>query len=353
MPYYEGGKRSMLEMVYTNMVSPAVLLFLLGLLAALAKSDLSFPKGLSDTLSMYLLLAIGFKGGIGLSAYPAADLLRPAGAGMALGVIIPLLTFGYLLLRKLDKYNATALAAAYGSVSIVTYGAGVDFVEGLGLSFEGYMGAIVAVMEVPAILVSLLVLQGLKKDRAARNMPTASVSLQSRWLPIPLLGSSHFAVREALLSKSVVLLIGGIAIGWVCGEEAKPIIGPLFIDLYRGFLLLFLLGMGLQCGAKLKELKREHLSLLSFALLAPVVFGSLGVWVGSAIDLSIGGAVLLGILSGSASYIAAPAAMRSSVPEASPSIYLTLALGVTFPFNLSLGIPLFYAVAQALYGAAS
>jgi hypothetical protein len=336
----------MLDMVYANVVSPAVLLFMLGLAAALVKSDLSFPKGLSDTLSIYLLLAIGLKGGIGLSAYPLSELARPMWAGMALGIAIPLLVFGYLLFRKLDKYNATALAATYGSVSIVTYGAGVDFVEGLGLSFEGYMSALVAVMEVPAILISLIVLQMLKKERPVRN--TSTVTVQSRWLPA-LPGLDASVLREALLSKSILLLFGGLAIGWICGEEAKPIIQPLFIDLYRGFLLLFLLGMGLACGAKLKEIKREHLSLLGFALAAPVVFGSLGVWAGSIIELSIGGAVLLGVLSGSASYIAAPAAMRSSVPEASPSIYLTLALGVTFPFNLSLGIPLFYAVAGMLY----
>ncbi|MFS0723923.1 sodium-dependent bicarbonate transport family permease [Paenibacillus sp. 1P07SE] len=337
----------MLEMLYTNMLSPAVLLFVLGLVAALAKSDLAFPKGLSDTLSIYLLLAIGFKGGIGLSAYPVSELVRPMWAGLMLGMIIPLLVIGYFRLRGLDKYNTVALAATYGSVSIVTYGAGVDFVEGLGLSFEGYMNAIVALMEVPAILVSLIMLKAWKSAGAARK-PSTAATLQSRWLPLPQLPWA--SVHEALLSKSVLLLIGGLAIGWICGEEALPVVGPLFIDMYRGFLLLFLLGMGLVCGAKLKELRREQLSLLPFALLAPVLFGSLGVWVGSIIDLSIGGAVLLGVLAGSASYIAAPAALRASVPEASPSIYLTLALGITFPFNLSVGIPLFYAVAQLLYG---
>ncbi|MCI3922828.1 sodium-dependent bicarbonate transport family permease [Paenibacillus sp. TRM 82003] len=333
----------MLELMYANLVSPAVLLFLLGLIAALVKSDLAFPKGLSDTLSMYLLLAIGLKGGIGLSAYPASELVRPLWAGLTLGLVIPLLVLGYLTLRRLDKFNATALAAAYGSVSIVTYGAGVDFLEGAGIGYEGFMSAIVAVMEVPAILVSLIVLEA-RKNAAAGPSP---VVLRSGF-PLPRIPMS--AIREALSGKSVLLLVGGLGIGWVCGEEAKPIVEPLFFDLYRGFLLLFLLGMGLLCGAKLKELRREHLSLLGFALGAPILFGSLGVWVGALIDLSLGGAVLLGVLSGSASYIAAPAAMRASVPEANPSLYLTLALGITFPFNLALGIPLFYAIARALYG---
>lgn len=337
----------MWDIFIANMTSPAVLFFALGLIASQLKSDLKIPNGLSETLSIYLLVAIGLKGGIELSKYPLSVLVNPIAGGILVGLIIPLLTVFVLRKLKLDMYNAVALAATYGSVSIVTFGAAVDFLEKTGTSYETYMSAIVAIMELPALMISLFLLNMFKNASAPSS--AAPSTLYSSLLPIFRKGFDFHVIKECLSGKSVLLLLGSLFIGLLSGQEALPIVKPLFIDLYRGFLLLFLLSMGIVCGAQINGLKRNGFVLIGFAITAPLLYGALGIMVGKAVGLSIGSGMLMGVLAASASYIAAPAALKSSVPEANPSIYLGLALGVTFPFNLAIGIPFYLWLTQVLY----
>ncbi|ALS28790.1 SBT type permease sodium-bicarbonate [Paenibacillus sp. 32O-W] len=334
----------MKEIVMQNLLSPVVLFFVLGILAAMVKSDLKFPKGLSETLSIYLLIAIGIKGGIELSHYSITTVIKPIFGALFLGTVTPIVVLGVLRLIRMDLKNAIGLAATYGSVSIVTYGAGVSFLQKQGIAYEGFMNVLVVLMESPAIWVSLLLLKLIEK-RKKQLVVLSELEITSRKSFITI---DKDIIRESLFGKSVMLLMGSLMIGWVVGQDAASVAKPLFIDLYGSILILFLLNMGLIAGERLPEVRSHGWRLAFFGICMPLVFGTLGVFVGHYVGLSLGGTALMGVLAGSASYIAAPAALRSSVPEASPSIYLGLSLGITFPFNLIAGIPLYLAIAQFL-----
>lgn len=332
----------MTEIILHNLLSPVVLFFVLGLIAAIFKSDLKFPNGLSEGLSIYLLIAIGIKGGIELSHYSIQSVLGPIVGALFLGVIIPFITLFILKLMKMDLKNSIGLAATYGSISIVTYGAAISFLDKNGTAYEGFMNALVVLMESPAILVSLLLLKTLENKNSGLVLSTRTIGFVPAYANL----FDKEVIRESLFGKSILLLVGSMLIGWVLGERAVPMVKPLFMDLYSSVLILFLLNMGLIAGQRLPEVKKHGMKLVLFGLLTPVLFGSLGVLVGSMVGLSLGGVTLMGVLAGSASYIAAPAALKTSVPEANPSIYLGLALGITFPFNLIIGIPVFYELAK-------
>lgn len=338
----------MLEMVAQNLLSPAVLFFVLGIFAALVSTDFHLPKGFTEGLSTYLLIAIGLKGGIELSNYSLAAVSKPIIGTLFIGSIIPIITL--MILRrflKMDLKNAIGLAATYGSVSIVTYAAAITFLDNLSINFESYMNAIVVLMEVPAILVALLLLGILEsKNSETVILPTRNVGFVAQ-NPFSFISSD--VLRESLFGKSVLLLVGSLLIGLVIGANGLPIVKPLFIDLYQSVLILFLLNMGLIAGKQLTAVKGHGIKLLLFATVMPLFYGLLGIFVGIFTGLSLGGTTLMGVLAASASYIAAPAALRSSVPEANPSIYLGLALGITFPLNLTIGIPLYYTVAGWLF----
>ncbi|TXC78723.1 sodium-dependent bicarbonate transport family permease [Metabacillus litoralis] len=332
----------MTEIILHNLLSPVVLFFVLGLIAAIFKSDLKFPNGLSEGLSIYLLIAIGIKGGIELSHYSIQSVLGPIVGALFLGIIIPFITLFILKLMKMDLKNSIGLAATYGSISIVTYGAAISFLDKNGTAYEGFMNALVVLMESPAILVSLLLLKTLENKNSGLVLSTRNIGFVPAYANL----FDKEVIRESLFGKSILLLVGSMLIGWVLGERAVPMVKPLFMDLYSSVLILFLLNMGLIAGQRLPEVKKHGMKLVLFGLLTPVLFGSLGVLVGSMVGLSLGGVTLMGVLAGSASYIAAPAALKTSVPEANPSIYLGLALGITFPFNLIIGIPVFYELAK-------
>jgi uncharacterized protein len=334
----------MMDIVVQNVLSPVVLFFVLGLIAAMVRSDLTFPSGLSEGLSIYLLIAIGIKGGMELSGYSIVNVAGPILGTLFLGTVIPIMTLILLRLIKMDIKNSIGLAATYGSVSIVTYGAGIAFLDKNGTAYEGFMNALVVLMESPAILVSLLLLKIIEKNRELPTLSTRNIGLIA---PAANLIDKD-VIREALFGKSVLLLLGSLGIGFIVGERAESMVKPLFVDLYGSVLILFLLNMGLIAGKRLPEIKEHGIPLLFFGILTPLLFGGIGVLVGSFSGLSLGGTTLMGILAGSASYIAAPAALKSSVPEANPSIYLGLSLGVTFPFNLLIGIPAMYKLAQFL-----
>lgn len=334
----------MTEIISNNLLSPAILFFVLGLLAATVKSDLKFPKGLSETLSIYLLAAIGLKGGIELSRHAGDDLLQPVVGALFLGTFIPVITIFVCRLVKLDVKNSVALGATYGSVSIVTFAAAVSFLEMANIEFESFMTAIVVLLESPAIIVSLILFHWLQLEkRPSKALGIIPASLNFQGLINP-----HI-IKESLFGKSILLLTGSLVIGYIVGDNGIPIIKPLFIDLYQSVLVVFLLGMGLTAGERLSEVRKYGWKLIGLAILFPLVFGMVGLLIGKLTGLSLGGLFLMGILAASSSYIAAPAAIKSAVPGANPSIYLGLSLGITFPFNLTIGLPLYFEMAKIIY----
>jgi hypothetical protein len=319
-----------MDVAVSTLTSPAILFFLLGGLAAFARSDLHFPEALAKGLSIYLMMAIGLKGGVAVSASGfTSDLLVAAAAGLGLSFLLPIPA--YLLLRsvgRLDSLNAGAVAAHYGSVSVVTFVTATEILTRQGLTPAGYMVAVLALMETPAIVTGLLL---------ARR----GASAQS-------FGGRSSLAHEVLFNASVVLLVGSFVIGLIAGPAGIKPVQPLFEGLFRGLLALFLLDMGLVAGRRLLESRSLTPLLAGLAVLLPLLNGTLGVGLGVLIGLDPGSAAALGILAASASYIAVPAAMRLALPQADPGLYLSMSLGVTFPFNIIIGIPLFAGVARAL-----
>lgn len=311
-----------------NLVSPVVLCFALGIVARWLKSDLAVPEPIYQGLSIYLLLAIGLKGGSALATTPIGEVWRPALATLGLGVATPV--SAYFLMRRpgrLGREDAAAVAAHYGSVSVVTFLASVEAVKRLGGVTEGYLPALVAMLEVPGIVVALLFASG-GRDGGGQS-----------W---------RRALHEVVTGKSIVLLAGGLAIGWACGPEKLKPVEPFFVSAFKGALCVFMIELGLAAGRRLRDAGKAGVRLLLLGCAIPVLHGAAGVVVGTAAGLSPGGASVLGAMAGSASYIAAPAAVRVALPGANPAYYLTLALGITFPFNLAFGIPLFQTLAKAL-----
>ncbi|MFN4090546.1 MAG: sodium-dependent bicarbonate transport family permease [Alphaproteobacteria bacterium] len=321
-----------LSLATTNLVSPIILSFVLGLLAALARSDLSFPEAIAKGLSLYLLFAIGFKGGASVAAHGAdAQLASALLAGAVLSLLLPFVAFALLRsMATVSVVDAAAVAGHYGSISIVTFVAASSLLAGLGIAAEGYMVAVAAVMEAPAIVSALWL--------AARRGGGGGRLGGELW-------------REILLNGSIVLLLGAFAIGLITGDGGMATISGFFVAPFNGVLCLFLLDMGLVAGRGLRG-GRGLLSpgLLAFGLVMPLVGSACGLAVGLLLELSLGGLVLLMVLGASASYIAVPAAMRVALPEANPALSLTLSLGVTFTFNLTLGIPLYLMLATAVTG---
>lgn len=317
----------MSEAIVANLLSPAVLFFALGLLAALVRSDLKFPEALYAALTIYLLVAIGFKGGVAIAEAGWARVWLPALAAVILGGLIPLWTYPVLRFGgRLAAVDAAAIAAHYGSVSAVTFIAATHYLELRGEAYESHAVAWLAVMEAPAIVVGVLL-----GKRAVARPGSAGLGL---------------VVREALFGRSLFLLLGALGIGAVCGARGMEKVSPFLVAPFQGVLALFLLEMGIVAGRRLEDLRRVGLFLLAFGVAAPVVNGVIGVAAGVGVGLSPGGATLLGVLAASASYIAAPAAIRLALPEANPTLSLTSALAVTFPFNLAVGIPLCHGLAR-------
>ena len=315
-----------LDTLASNILVPTILFFVLGLIAAFVRSDLSIPGGAAKFMSLYLLLAIGFKGGNSLAEHGLhADLFMAIGAGIVLSFAIPFVAFALLrLATRLDTMNAAAVAGHYGSISIVTFVAASSFLELVGIQYDGYMVAIAAAMEVPAILSALWIAHKFSDTSNSGSVP----------------------MRELLANGSIVLLLGAFAIGAMTQDQGMEMIAPFVVTPFTGILCLFLLDMGLTAGRSLMENRHMlSLGLFGFGLVMPVV-GALLAWVcGTAIGLETGSKFLLMVLSASASYIAVPAAMRIALPKAEAGIYLTLSLGVTFPFNITIGLPLYLLLA--------
>lgn len=319
--------------VQANLFSPAVLFFGLGVFASVAKSDLKFPEALYSTLTIYLLTAIGFKGGVAIHEAGLGQVWLPVIVAATLGGLIPLWT--YPCLRKIGRLSvadAGSIAAHYGSVSAVTFIAATNFLKGIDQPYEDYASAFLAVMESPAIIVGVLLGKGALGGKLSFTDE----------------GVRH-ALRDAVLGKGVLLLMGAMVIGGISGKAGMASVEGFFVTPFQGVLALFLLEMGMVAGRRLGDLKKVGFFLLVFGILAPLVHGVVGVMVGSAAGLSTGGSMLLGVLAASASYIAAPAAVRLSLPEANPTYSLTASLAITFPFNIIVGIPLFFEVSKYVH----
>ncbi len=314
-----------MDLALQNIISPVVLCFILGIVARMVKSDFKLPDAVYQSLSIYLLLAIGLKGGVAVSQTPINELLLPAAITLLLGLLTPLSAF--FVMRKfggLSKTDAAATAAHYGSVSAVTFLASIEAAKLAGLEPEGFMAALMALLEIPGIIVGLVLARGKGS------------------------GSLGSAIHDVVTGKSIFLLIGGLVIGTACGAEKIDGVAPFFIDPFKGVLCLFLLELGTVAASRMRDMSQAGWKLVFLGCAIPVVHGILGTAAGTLVGMSPGGSAILGAMVGSASYIAAPAAVRIALPEASPGIYLTLALGVTFPFNLIFGIPLYMKTAEFL-----
>lgn len=307
-----------------NFIDPIILFFLLGLTAGVLRSELRLPSAIYEFVSILLLLAIGLKGGVELAKQPFGNLLPQMLAVVAMGFLLPLIAFPLLRFAgRFKRADAASIAAHYGSVSVGTYAVAIAFLSNRNIDFEEHMPLLLALLEVPAILVGIVLARGLSKDTH--------------------LGA---VIHEVFLGKSIVLLLGGVLIGWASGPEGLKSISPLFIDLFKGILALFLLEMGLITAAQIGSLKKYGIFLIAFGIGMPVFSAVIGLMLGLLLGLSVGGTTMLAVLAGSASYIAVPAAMRISVPEANPTLSLAASLGVTFPFNVLIGIPLYYDLAK-------
>lgn len=308
-------------------LDPVVLFFLLGLGAGLSRADLRLPPAIYEFLTILLLLTIGLKGGVELAAQPFAALLPQMLVVVLTGVVLPLAAYPVLrVIGGLARADAASIAAHYGSVSVGTYAVAVAYLAYRQIAFEEYVAVFLVLLEMPAIVVGVLLARGVNRN--------------TRWRPL---------AHEVLLGKSIVLLIGGLLIGWVAGAEGIQPIAPLFMDLFKGVLALFLLEMGLIAAGQSASLRQHGLFLIGFGIAMPVASGLFGAGLGWALGLSVGGTALMATLMASASYIAVPAAMRLSLPEANPALSLAASLGVTFPFNILAGIPLYHRFAEYLH----
>lgn len=308
-----------------NLTSVGVLAFVFGVLAARVRSDVRLPDAIYQFLSIYLLFGIGLKGGYSLKSSSFSELLTPALTTVALGILIPLLAFLILKgVKKLNNIDRGSIAAHYGSTSLVTFSAGLLFLESNNIFVEGYAPALLTLLEIPGLIVGIYL--------ASRTTDT-----KVGWAS---------TLKEVLLGKTVLLLAGGLAIGLITTQEEYAKVNPFFVTLLSGLLVLFLLHLGFMAGSSFHEIRSVGAPLAVFAIAFPLLSGTIGVAAGSAIGLSIGGATILGLLSASASYIAAPAAVAVALPQASRSLALMSSIGITFPFNLILGIPIFYKLAE-------
>lgn len=315
------------NLLLENLSNPALLFFVLGIIAVLLKSDLEIPANSSKFISLYLLFAIGFKGGQELSHEPLnAQIFWAMLFGVGIAIIIPLYTF-FILKRKLNVFNAGAIAAAYGSVSAVTFVTAVSYLETQQMQLHGHMVAIMALMESPAIIMGLLLISIFNKDEETQINKSS-------------------AIRHSFTNGSVLLILGSLIIGYLANAKAAEGIKPFTNDLFKGFLAIFLLDMGITSGRKLKDFISFGWFPALFALLMPLINGIIVAILSASVTDDVSNRFIFAVLAASASYIAVPAAMKISVPKANPGLFLPMALAITFPVNITIGMPLYLWVVQ-------
>lgn len=319
------------QLIAGNLLNPPILFFFLGVLAALVRSNLEIPQTVARILSLYLLLAIGFRGGVELRAGGfSGEVLIALFLAVGMAVVVPVYTFAILRLR-LDVFNSAALAATYGSISAVTFITAASFLAQQGIGFGGHMVAAMALMESPAVVVGVVLARyfGRPRDGTARRIV---------WPEL---------LRDSFLNGSVFLLIGSMFVGGLAGEAGAEAMSPLTEDLFKGLLAFFLLDMGIIAARRARELRSSGAFLLGFAILVPLFNAAVGLALAKLAGMGEGDALMFTILCASASYIAVPAAVRIAIPEANPTLYISTALAVTFPFNIVIGIPLYMGLIRA------
>ena len=318
--------------ILVQILSPPILFFVLGVFAALVKSDLKIPEAMSTAMMLFLLCAIGLKGGVGIAKVGIGDVLLPALTAIVLGVGIVLLGYTILTKLKFGAANAGGIAGHYGAVSAATMILGFAYLERLNVPYEAFVPALYPLMDSPAILTGILLARvALAKQKGVSTGVSASKIL-----------------KESVLGKAVLLLIASLVIGYIGGVEGTAGIMPFFDGMFKGVLCLFMLDMGLVAAARLYEWRVVGYKLAAYAFIMPPIHGIVGVLLSTLAGLSVGGATMLGIIAGSAPYISAPAAIRAALPDANPSLSLTASVALTFPFNVIIGIPLYYAFARML-----
>jgi hypothetical protein len=326
-----------------NLIDPAILFFIFGVLAGTVKSNLEIPPAISRFLSLYLLMALGLKGGFALSQSGlTANVGISLAAAVGLAIVIPLI--GYTLLRRfVSGFDAAAVAATYGSVSAVTFVTAVQFLENQDIAYGGHMAAAMALMESPAIILAVVFANSLRQKAAkgavgavdGAQAPKASVSVGK-------------ILHESFTDGAQLLLLGAMAIGMITGDAGKAAMQPFSVDLFKGMLAFFLLDMGLMAARNLPQVKGKSPVLVAYAIVGPIVHATMALGLAFLLNLSAGDGALLMVLAASASYIAVPAVLRYALPEANPSLYFGLSLGITFPLNIVFGIPIYVAVAQGV-----
>lgn len=312
-----------------NLLDPAILFFIFGVLAGFVRSNLEIPPAISRFLSLYLLMALGLKGGFALAQSGlTAEVATSLGAAILLAIIVPALGY-WILKRFLSGFDAAAIAATYGSVSAVTFVTAIQFLENQEIAYGGHMAAAMALMESPAIILAVILANSLRQQKA---IPIGKI------------------LHESFTDGAQLLLLGAMLVGLLTGDAGQADMQPFSGDLFKGMLAFFLLDMGLMTARNLPQLKGISPALILYAVIGPLVHASIALGLALLLNLSPGNATLLMVLAASASYIAVPAVLRYAVPEANPCLYFGLSLGLTFPFNLIVGIPLYARVAEYILG---
>jgi uncharacterized protein len=337
------------NLILSNVLNPPVLFFFIGLTAVFVKSDLEIPQPIPKLFSLYLLFAIGFKGGHELhNSGITPDIAMALIAAVVVAAVVPIYSF-FILRLKLDLYNAAAIAATYGSISAVTFVTASSFLDKVGMSYGGHMVAALALMESPAIIVGLLLVRVFAKRE--KLGPAAAIASGDE----AALEEEGFSwgevLREAFLNGSVYLLIGSLLVGLIASDSGWNSLKPFTGDMFYGVLTFFLLDMGLVAARRFRDLLKGGKFLISFSVLMPLLNALVGIGIARAIGMGQGDALLFSVLCASASYIAVPAAMRMTVPEANPSLYISMALALTFPFNIIIGIPVYFQLIQLFWPA--
>ena len=332
----------------SNLLIPAVLFFGLGFLARIIKSDLRFPPDMAKMLSIYLLVAIGLHGGHALGHADLGTAVSSVVWAVVMGFGLPVIAYVMLALtRRVNPMDMAAISAHYGSVSAGTFLTAVAYLDSQGIGYESYPVIMLAVMESPAIIVGLFLAAWSRRRMAAQATARGAAPEEEQNS-----GQLKHLLHEAATNGSVLLLLGSMAIGTIAQESSMTKLMPFIEDLFMGVLCLFLLEMGMEAARRIGEFRRVGMVLTVFGVVMPLVGGVIGTLIGAlSLGFGVGGTTLVAVLAASASYIAVPPAMRLAVPEANPSLYLTLSLGITFPFNVLLGVPLYFALAEAMVGA--
>jgi len=340
-----------LELIQSNLLTPIVLFFLFGIIAARIKSDLKMPEAISEFLPIYLLAAIGLHGGIEMRKTGFEEMLIPMLVAIGLSLLFTL--NHYQILRRLGKFNifdSYALASTYGAVGAVTFSVGLSFLKNQGVTSEGYLAAILAVLEPVAFILAIF----LTNMAVSKQIRTKKQSISDdEELDIGMKQTKtklSQVLKESITGKAIVILLGSIVIGYIIGKEGFEPISIVFDELFTGAIVIFMIEMGIIAGQRLEDIKKVGIFLTAFSVIIPTINGIIGVLVSTALGLSLGGAVMFGLLLASASFIAAPAVLRHAIPQANPSLYITSALGITFPYNIIVLLPIMFTISTWVHG---